>query len=81
MFSIALQLATPILVALLFTMAALGILARTVPQLNVFIVSFPISFAVGLTIYIATLPLYPNWFRNHYKNMRAEFGEAMLMAR
>ncbi|MEZ4744206.1 MAG: flagellar biosynthetic protein FliR [Bdellovibrionota bacterium] len=65
-FSIALKLAAPILVALLFTMAALGLIARTVPQLNVFTMSFPISFFVGLFIYIATSPYLIQWLKTHF---------------
>ncbi len=63
---IAVQLATPVLVALLFATAALGILARTVPQLNVFTMSFPLNFFVGLITYLAMLPFFPAWLRNHY---------------
>lgn len=66
-FTIGLQLSAPILVALLFTMAALGLVARTVPQLNVFVMSFPASFFVGLFIYVATLPLYPGWVESHFR--------------
>jgi len=58
-FSIAIQLSAPILVALLFATTALGLIARAVPQVNVFIVSFPVNFAVGLSVYIATLPFMP----------------------
>ncbi len=66
-FSTALQLAAPVLVALMFTMAALGAIARSVPQLNVFSVSFPVSFFVGLLVYIATLPLLPGWLEDHFE--------------
>ena len=45
-FKVSLQLAAPMLVALLFSMAALGLVARTVPQMNVFTLSFPLSFFV-----------------------------------
>jgi flagellar biosynthetic protein FliR len=65
-FSVAMQLAAPILVALLFTMASLGLIARTVPQMNVFTMSFPISFFVGLSIYVATTPYLGQWLRNHF---------------
>ncbi len=63
---IAVQLSAPILVALLFTMAALGLVARTVPQMNVFVMSFPISFAIGVIVYIATLPMFPSWLQDHF---------------
>ena len=65
LFMVAMQLAAPLLIALLFTMAALGLVSRAVPQMNVFTMSFPASFFVGLMIYIATLSLYPNWITSH----------------
>ena len=36
----------------------MGILARTVPQMNVFIVGFPVQLAVGMAILMAALPLF-----------------------
>ncbi len=75
-FSIAVQLAAPILVALLFTMAGLGLIARTVPQMNVFTMSFPISFGVGLLVYIATLPFFPSWMQEHFLNQK----QTMILA-
>jgi flagellar biosynthetic protein FliR len=65
-FAIGLQLAAPILVSMMFTMAALGLIARTVPQMNVFTMSFPISFGVGIMVYIATLPFFPAWMQDHF---------------
>lgn len=65
-FSVAVQLATPVLVSLLFSMASLGLLARTVPQLNVFTMSFPLSFFIGLATYFLALPFFPDWLRHHY---------------
>lgn len=65
-FTAAVQVAAPVLVALLFATAALGLMARTVPQLNVFTMSFPVNFFVGLLIYIATLPFYPGWIESHF---------------
>ncbi len=65
-FLIALQLAAPVLLALMFTTAALGLVARTVPKMNAFVMSFPISFGVGLVIYIATIPLFSDWLNRHF---------------
>jgi len=67
-FSISIQLAAPILVALLFTMGALGLVARTVPQMNVFTMSFPMSFFIGLLVYIASFPFFPDWMTAHFTN-------------
>lgn len=64
--AIGIQLAAPILVALLFAMAAMGLIARTVPNMNVFVMSFPVSFCLGLVVYIATLPFFPGWLQDHF---------------
>ena len=68
-FSSALQLSSPVLISLLFTMAALGLLAKTVPQLNVFTLSFPLSFMIGLFVWIASLNIFPNWLEIHFNSV------------
>lgn len=65
-FSTGVQLAAPVVVALMFTTAGLGLVARAVPQMNVFSMSFPISFIVGIIIYIASTPFFPAWLRDHH---------------
>lgn len=75
--SIAVQLSAPILVAVLFTTAALGLIARTVPQLNVFTMSFPANFFIGLMVYIATLPFFPEWMRDHFYNSKDQIFAAL----
>lgn len=64
--SVAVQLSAPILIAVLFATAALGLIARTVPQMNVFTMSFQANFFLGLVVYIATLPFFPEWMRTHF---------------
>ena len=78
-FTTSLQLAAPLLVALLFAMAALGLIARTVPQMNVFAMSFPVSFFLGLVIYIATLPFFPNWIQDHFDQGQESFFAALRL--
>jgi len=56
LFAIGVRIAAPVLVALLLTNTALGVLARTIPQLNVFVVGFPVNVGVGLMILGASLP-------------------------
>lgn len=56
MFEIAVKVGAPVIVALLLASAALGIVARTVPQMNIFIVAFPLKIVVGLAFIIFTLP-------------------------
>lgn len=42
------KIAAPIMAILFFTSVGLGLVARTVPQMNVFIVGFPLQIGVGL---------------------------------
>jgi len=53
---IAIQLATPVSVALLLATLALGIIARLVPQLNVFMLSFPATLGLGIVMLGLALP-------------------------
>jgi flagellar biosynthetic protein FliR len=56
-FSYGLQLALPILAALLITNVSLGILTRAAPQLNLFGIGFPITIASGFFL-IAIMLVY-----------------------
>lgn len=55
-FAIGLQLALPILAALLVTNLALGILTKAAPQLNLFGIGFPITLGVGFLMIGLVLP-------------------------
>ena len=55
-FSTALKLSLPILGALLATNAALGILTKAAPQLNIFGIGFPITISIGLLVTGLMLP-------------------------
>jgi flagellar biosynthesis protein FliR len=57
-FVIALKLAAPIVVALLLTDVALGIISRAIPTLNVFFIGAPLKIAVGLVLIAMSLPLF-----------------------
>ncbi len=49
-FSLGLQIAAPIVIVLLLVSASMGVIVKTVPQLNVLVVGFPIKIAVGLIV-------------------------------
>lgn len=75
---IAIQLSAPVLIALLFTTAALGLVSRAVPQLNAFSMSFPVSFLVGLIVYAATIPLFPDWITSHFEETKVVLRTIMI---
>jgi flagellar biosynthetic protein FliR len=62
-FLLAIQLAAPVIAALLTTSVALGLIARTVPQMNVFIVGFPVKVGLGLLVTVLSLPYFATAFR------------------
>ncbi|MES2305377.1 MAG: flagellar biosynthetic protein FliR [Gemmatimonadota bacterium] len=55
-FTVAVQVAAPMMVALLVTNLALAVLNRAVPQLNTMMVAVPVTVAVGFIALGATLP-------------------------
>jgi flagellar biosynthetic protein FliR len=58
MFIIAIKLGAPLIAVMLFTSIGLGIVARTVPQINVFIVGMPLQIAIGLIFLGITAPMF-----------------------
>ncbi|HML86998.1 MAG TPA: flagellar biosynthetic protein FliR [Methylomusa anaerophila] len=76
-FVIALKISLPVLVSLLLTDVALGILSRTMPQMNIFIVGMPGKIIVGIFVLSLALPFYimflevvfNDMFRNIYHLM------------
>ncbi len=60
-FTAALEIAAPVVVALLITDVAFGVVSRVVPQLNIFAVGFPTKVAVAMLLVAASLPFIANW--------------------
>ncbi len=60
-FSLGLQIALPVVVTLLLVSLSMGILGRTVPQLNILVVGFPIKIMVGIFIITACIPFFADW--------------------
>lgn len=57
MFGVALQLSIPVVGSLFLVDVALGIVARTVPQLNIFVVGLPLKLGVGFIVLIAVMSI------------------------
>ncbi len=55
--TLAIRLAAPVGAAMLATMAALGLLNRVAPQVNVFMISFALTIGVGLLVLLSALPV------------------------
>ncbi len=59
-FYFGIQIASPAMAALFTTQIGLGMLARVAPQMNVFMLSFPLNIAIGLTMLSAAMLLIIN---------------------
>jgi flagellar biosynthetic protein FliR len=57
----AIQIAGPVILALVLTDAAFGVISRVMPSLNVFQVGFPAKIVVGMLLVGATLPFVAGW--------------------
>jgi flagellar biosynthesis protein FliR len=67
-FTSALEIAAPVVIALLITDVAFGVVSRVVPQLNVFAVGFPAKVGVALMIVGASLPFVSGWISSELSN-------------
>lgn len=72
MFIIAVKLAAPIIAVMLFTNVGLGVVARTVPQINIFIVGMPLQIAVGLIFLGLTAPMFVKLTSGYFLNLEAK---------
>ena len=69
MFIIAFKIAGPATIALLLTNVTLGFIARTVPQMNVFIVGLPLNILVGIAAVLLSLPVIVNMLNSLFNSM------------
>lgn len=69
---LALRLGAPAMAALLLSEAGLGLIARTVPQMNIFIVGFPLKIALGLGLVAISLPAFAILFQQSYARLATE---------
>jgi len=56
MFVVALKIAFPILGTLFLSTVALGLMAKASPQMNVFMLGFPVNISLGLIVFLLSLP-------------------------
>lgn len=56
LFEVSLRVSMPMLVALLLVQYSLGVIVRTMPRLNIFMVGIPIQILLGMVTFVITLP-------------------------
>lgn len=60
-FAFGFQITVPVIAAIIITDMSLGILARTMPQMNVFVVGIPGKIIIGILLLTVTLPFFKNF--------------------
>ena len=56
-FVIAFKISAPVVAAILITDVAQGVITRTIPQINVFIVGMPLKIALGIVVMMIIIPM------------------------
>ncbi len=80
-FVVAVQIGAPVMVALLLTSVALGLVARTVPQMQIFIVAMPLKIILGLFFLGASLPFCANYLHAAFISLgRSILGLLRMLA-
>jgi len=57
-FVMAIKLAAPVIITLFLVEVAMGVVARTVPQMNIFIVGIPLKIGIGFLVLASALPVF-----------------------
>jgi len=78
MFSTAIKIAAPLMVALLLSDVALGVIARTAPQMNIFIVGMPLKILLGMLLMGFSFTLLSGLLRDQFHQL---FNDIMLLLR
>jgi len=69
MFALGVQFSAPVLAVLLLSGLILGILARVFPQLNVFLLSFPLNIGISFVVIALTLDMVTSLLRREFDAM------------
>ncbi len=58
MFEVAVKIGAPLMALMFFITIGMGLIARTVPQINIFIIGFPLQIAIGLVGMGLSMPFF-----------------------
>lgn len=79
MFSVAVTISAPVVVTLIVTTVAMGLIARTVPQMNILVIGFPVRILLGWVILLASLGAVAIWSRELFVRMFEDVAEVISL--
>lgn len=74
---IGIKMAAPVMISILLTNLAMGVLGRAVPQMNVFVTSLQVTFLVTMFVLIITVPFFVEEMEVLLRGMSDQFMSAM----
>ena len=80
-FAIGVRIAAPTIVVLLLVSASMGVIVKTVPQLNVLVVGFPIKIGVGLITFGLSLVFFKTVAMGLMEGMEGQLAKVLLAMR
>lgn len=79
MFTLAVVISAPILAAMLLSNIALGLVSKAVPQINIFIESFPIHILLGLVLLSVSFGALGALLATQFTRLDGVFGQLMQL--
>jgi flagellar biosynthesis protein FliR len=77
-FVLGLRIAGPIIIILLLVSASMGVIVKTVPQINILAVGFPVKIAVGLITFGLSLIFFKDLVIGLMGNMEAQLNDVLV---
>jgi len=77
-FELGLKMAAPVVIVLLLVSASMGVIVKTVPQLNILVVGFPIKIGVGLITVGLSLVFFQQVTSSVMSGMQGKLAEVLL---
>lgn len=78
-FVVAFQMSAPIVATLFLVTIALGITGKTVPQMNIFVIGFPIKIAIGFLVLFITMAVMVEVMQNLVEMMIIQLRDLMVI--
>jgi flagellar biosynthetic protein FliR len=78
-FIIAIKIGAPVMGAMFITSVAFGMLARTVPQMNVFLVAMPVKIVLGLIFLSISLPYFAAFLSERFIHLGRDMVQILKL--
>jgi flagellar biosynthetic protein FliR len=81
MWIVGIELSAPVLITMTFVTIGLGLLAKAVPQMNIFAVGFLIKIFIGLVVLLFTLEYSIDYMQDLFLDMQTDLINLIKFSR